>query len=69
MTTLSLERLSPSSRRGNGDESSTTRLVQFVAKQTNTLRTSFSAAAAYDKAQTPAARRAVLDRFAAQIGR
>jgi hypothetical protein len=69
MTTLSLERLSPSSRRRSGVDSSDTRVGRFVAKQSAALRTSFSAAAAYDKAQTPAARRAVLDRFAAQIAR
>jgi hypothetical protein len=65
MTTLSLERLTRSSRRAPA----TVGLKRFAAKQVRTVRASFDAAAAYERAQTPAARRAVLDDFANRLAR
>ena len=59
MTTLSLERLTRSSRR----TPVTVGLKRFAARQATALRASLDAAPAYEQAQTPAARRAVLDDF------
>jgi hypothetical protein len=59
MTTLSLERLTRSSRR----TPATLGLQRFAARQATAIRASFDAAAAYDRAQTDAARRAVLAEF------
>jgi hypothetical protein len=63
MTTLSLERLTRPSRR----TPATVGLKRFAARQAAALRASFDAAAAYERAQTPAARRAVLDDFANRL--
>ena len=68
MTSLSLERFSPSSRTGNATAAAAMRLGQFVSAQMTLLRTSRDVAAAYDRARSSASRRVVLDRFSAQIG-
>jgi hypothetical protein len=67
VTTLSLERIARATRRH--DSTTTAWLKGFMAKQAAVVRTSFDAAAAYEGAETSAARRAVLRRFADQIGR
>jgi hypothetical protein len=68
MATLGLERIAPSARKGHGNVASATRLGRHVARQLTALRMSMTAAAAYEQADSPAARRAVLDRYSAQLG-
>jgi len=63
MTTLSLERLTRSARR----TPATIGLKRFAARQATAIRASFDAAAAYERAQTPAARRAVLAEFSERL--
>ncbi len=67
MTTLGLERFARHTQRHEGTTAA--RLKARLAKQAAVVRTSFDAAAAYEAAETSAARRAVLRRFADQIGR
>jgi hypothetical protein len=68
MATLGLERIAPSTRKGHGNVPFATRLGRHVARQLTTLRMSMDAATAYERAGSPAARRAVLDRYSAQLG-
>jgi hypothetical protein len=68
MTTLSLERIAPSSRKVGGHTPLATRLGRLVSQQVAAVRTSMDTAVAYEQARTPAAKQAVLDRFLARIG-
>lgn len=68
MTSLSLERILPSSRKGSGSATFASRLGRVVSQQVDVVRTSMDTAAAFERAQTPAAQQAVLDRFLARIG-
>ncbi|RZU30999.1 hypothetical protein [Blastococcus saxobsidens] len=69
MTALSLERLLPTSPRGSRASSAGDRLARYMTQQSDAARSAFDAATAYEQAHTRAARRAVLNRLSARMGR
>ncbi|MCZ2813941.1 hypothetical protein O2W15_21115 [Modestobacter sp. VKM Ac-2979] len=67
MTTLSLARIIPTVRKTGAGTGFVARLSDFVRGQIDLVRTSVDTASALEQAHTPAAQRAVLDRFLADI--